>query len=104
MAAQRRGMPIVAWWPNIVITFELTMLGAILTTVVSMLVAARLPTMKKALYDPAVSDGKSSLVCPSHQTARRTSFVRRSMAPVRSVSRPRIWPARNPKGSVFGAT
>ena len=52
------GMPIVAWWPNIVITFELTMLGAILTTVVSMLVAARLPTMKKALYDPAVSDGK----------------------------------------------
>jgi Protein of unknown function (DUF3341) len=52
------GMPIVAWWPNIVITFELTMLGAILTTVVSMLVAARMPTMKNVLYDPAVSDGK----------------------------------------------
>ena len=52
------GMPIVAWWPNIVITFELTMLGAILTTVVSMLVAARLPSAKRLLYDPAVSDGK----------------------------------------------
>lgn len=53
------GMPIVAWWPNIVITFELTMLGAILTTVGSLLVAARLPaSLKRALYDPAVSDGK----------------------------------------------
>jgi hypothetical protein len=52
------GMPIVAWWPNIVITFELTMLGAILTTVASLLVAARLPAVKSSLYDPAVSDGK----------------------------------------------
>jgi hypothetical protein len=53
------GMPIVAWWPNIVITFELTMLGAILTTVASLLVAARLPSaLTRALYDPAVSDGK----------------------------------------------
>ena len=34
------GMPIVAWWPNLVIIFELTMLGAILTTVVSLLVTA----------------------------------------------------------------
>jgi Alternative complex III, ActD subunit len=52
------GMPIVPWWPNTVITFELTMLGAILTTVISLLVAARLPSGKKAMYDPAVSDGK----------------------------------------------
>ncbi|MGB7217845.1 MAG: quinol:electron acceptor oxidoreductase subunit ActD [Vicinamibacterales bacterium] len=52
------GMPIVAWWPNLVIIFELTMLGAILTTVVSLLVTAGLPTLKGAMYDPAVSDGK----------------------------------------------
>ena len=52
------GMPIVAWWPNIIIIFELTMLGAIVTTVGSMLVAARLPSRKRGLYDPAVSDGK----------------------------------------------
>jgi len=52
------GMPIVAWWPNLVIIFELTMLGAILTTVVSLLVAASLPTTKRAMYDPAVSDGR----------------------------------------------
>jgi hypothetical protein len=53
------GMPVVAPWPNLVVTFELTMLGAILTTVISMLVAAGLPARgTKALYDPDVSDGK----------------------------------------------
>src|SRR5947207_1153616 len=52
------GMPIVAWWPNLVIIFELTMLGAILTTVVSLLVTSKLPAFGKTIYDPAVSDGK----------------------------------------------
>src|SRR5215813_7644156 len=38
------GMPIVAWWPNIIILFELTMLGAILATVISLFVTTELPT------------------------------------------------------------
>ena len=52
------GMPIVAWWPNLVIIFEMTMLGAIVTTVVSLLVTSSLPKFGPAMYDPAVSDGK----------------------------------------------
>ena len=52
------GMPIVAWYPNLVIIFEMTMLGAIVTTVISLLVTAKLPRFGKSLYDPAVSDGK----------------------------------------------
>ena len=52
------GMPIVAWWPNLVIIFEMTMLGAIVTTVVSLLVTSSLPTFRQPLYDPEVSDGK----------------------------------------------
>jgi hypothetical protein len=52
------GMPIVAWWPNLVIIFELTMLGAILTTVGALLVTAQLPSRMRSMYDPAVSDGK----------------------------------------------
>ena len=52
------GMPIVAWWPNLVIIFEMTMLGAIITTVVSLLVSSKLPSFRQDLYDPAVSDGK----------------------------------------------
>ena len=52
------GMPIVALWPNLVVTFELTMLGAILTTVVALLVTAKLPAREPALYDPEVSNGQ----------------------------------------------
>jgi hypothetical protein len=51
------GLPIFAWWPNLIITFELTMLGAILATVVTLVVTARLGR-GSSFYDPAVSDGK----------------------------------------------
>jgi molybdopterin-containing oxidoreductase family membrane subunit len=51
-------MPIVAWWPNLIIVFELTMLGGILAAVATLLVTARLPNWKPKLYDPEVSDGK----------------------------------------------
>jgi hypothetical protein len=51
-------MPIVAWWTNLIIMFELTMLGGILAAVITLLVTARLPDWKPKLYDPEVSDGK----------------------------------------------
>ncbi len=50
------GLPTFAWWPNVIIVFELTMLGAILTTVVTLVVTARLGRGSR-LYDPAVSQG-----------------------------------------------
>ena len=52
------GMPIVAWWPNLIIVFELTMLFAVIATVITLLVTAGLPRRVPALYDPAVSDGR----------------------------------------------
>ena len=51
------GMPIVAMWPNLIVMFELTMLGGILATVIALLITAALPRRKPALYDQAVSDG-----------------------------------------------
>jgi hypothetical protein len=51
------GLPIYAWWPNLVIIFELTMLGAIIATVATLVVSALLPTRARALYDPEVTDG-----------------------------------------------
>jgi hypothetical protein len=51
------GMPIVATWPNLIIMFELTMLFAVLSTVATLLVTARIPGRRPGLYDPAVSDG-----------------------------------------------
>jgi hypothetical protein len=52
------GMPIVAMWPNLVIIFELTMLFAILTTVLTLLVTTKIPRRQPVLYDRAVSDGQ----------------------------------------------
>jgi Protein of unknown function (DUF3341) len=52
------GMPVFAWWPNIIIMFELTMLGSIVATVVSLLIMTELPTIRSKVYDPEVSQGK----------------------------------------------
>jgi len=51
------GLPIFAWWPNIIIIFELTMLGAITATVITLVVSALVPTRGRSLYDPEVTDG-----------------------------------------------
>jgi len=51
------GLPTYAWWPNLIIIFELTMLGAILATVITLIVSALLPSSGGRLYDPEVTDG-----------------------------------------------
>jgi hypothetical protein len=50
------GLPTFAWWPNLIIIFELTMLGAIVATVITLFVTAGLGRPSR-FYDPAVSDG-----------------------------------------------
>lgn len=52
------GMSIVSMWPNGIITYEFTMLGAILTTLFVLIIAARSPRESARLYDPEVSNGK----------------------------------------------
>lgn len=52
------GMPLVAPFPSGIVTYELTMMGAVLTTVITLLIASRLPKWKQPLYDPEVSYGK----------------------------------------------
>jgi hypothetical protein len=52
------GMPIVAPFPTAIVTYELTMLGAVLTTIVTLLITAKIPKWKQELYDPEVTRGK----------------------------------------------
>ena len=52
------GLPTFAWWPNLIIMFELTMLGAVVATVITLVVTAGFGRAKGRLYDPEVSDGK----------------------------------------------
>jgi hypothetical protein len=65
------GLPTFAWWPNLIIMFELTMLGAILATVITLVVSAGLGR-RPSFYDPAVSDGKIlvGVANPSEASAR----------------------------------
>ena len=52
------GLPVFAWWPNLIIMFELTMLGAILATVATLIASALIPAGRGTLYDPEVTNGK----------------------------------------------
>jgi hypothetical protein len=52
------GLPIFAWWPNLIIIFEMTMLGAILATVITLIVTAFWQDRGRTLYDPEVTEGK----------------------------------------------
>lgn len=51
-------MAIVPWYANLIVVFELTMLGAILATVITLIVTSGLLRRRPALYDPEVSSGK----------------------------------------------
>jgi Protein of unknown function (DUF3341) len=51
------GMPIVSPWPNLIVIFEMTMLGAILATVITLFITAKLPSRLSQLYDPEVTNG-----------------------------------------------
>ena len=65
------GMPIVAPWTVGLITYETTMLGAVLATLVGMLVETGLPNFKNLPYDPSVVDGGVVLAvsCPPDSRA-----------------------------------
>ena len=52
------GMPIVSLYANMVPLFEMTMLGAVLATVATLVVTARLGRKGIEIYDKEVSDGK----------------------------------------------
>jgi hypothetical protein len=52
------GMSITPGWTNGIIVYEMIMLGAILTTLVVLLIGAGLPNFKGVLSDPEVGKGK----------------------------------------------
>ena len=52
------GMPITPGWTNGIIVYEMTMLGAILTTLFTLLRGAGLPNFKGVIADPEIWMGK----------------------------------------------
>ena len=49
--------PIIAYFPTGIVTYELTMLFALVGTIVGMFLEMRLPPWGKRLYDPAIAEG-----------------------------------------------
>lgn len=49
--------PIIAFYPTGIITYELTMLFAVLGTIVGMFMEMKLPPWKERVYDPAIGEG-----------------------------------------------
>ncbi len=49
--------PIIAYFPTGIVTYELTMLFALVGTMVGMFLEMRLPPAGKRLYDPAIGEG-----------------------------------------------
>ena len=72
------GLPTYAWWPNLIIIFELTMLGAILATVITLVVTAGLGRGGGKLYDPEVTDG-SILVGVENPAADRVADLQKAL-------------------------
>ncbi len=52
------GMPLSPMWTDGIIVYELTMLGAILTALITLLVGAKLPNFKGVIKDPEIWLGK----------------------------------------------
>jgi Alternative complex III, ActD subunit len=71
------GMPLVSKWPTGIVTYELTMLGAILTTVVTLLITTRLPHWNFDVYDAEVSYGKILIGVAEPSAESRADFEQR---------------------------
>jgi len=73
-------MPIVAWYPNLIVVFEMTMLGAILATVLMLIFAGGLGRKMPVLYDPEVTNGKILVGIADPGDAKRGDIERALLA------------------------
>jgi len=74
------GMPLVTKWPSGIITYELTMLGAILTTAITLLITAKLLRWDLDIYDPEISYGKILIGVVAPAAESRADFEDRLRA------------------------
>jgi Alternative complex III, ActD subunit len=80
--------PIVALFPAGIITYELTMLFAVLGAIVGMFLEMRLPPRGERLYDPAIGEGHIgiSVFVPSTERKKRAESIMTQAGAVRTVS------------------
>jgi hypothetical protein len=70
------GMPIFTLWPVVIIAYELTMLGVVVASVITLFVSAIIPGLKEKFYDPEVSNGKILIGVMDPSTSARADIER----------------------------
>jgi len=74
------GMPIAPRWTDGIVAYELTMLGAILATLLTLLASTRLPDWREKVYDPEVSNGRILVGVMDPAEAMRAELERALLA------------------------
>jgi hypothetical protein len=71
------GKPIISLPPMAIVTYEGTMLGAILFTVLGIIFESRLPNLKQGLYDPRITEGYIGVLvnCEENQLNRVSTIM-----------------------------
>ena len=85
------GMPVVTLWTDGIITYELTMLGAILTTGLVFLLTGVLRGRDQSPYEPEVSEGKVLVGVASVPASLRSKIVE-SLRAFGEIQQPRRTP------------
>ncbi len=80
--------PIIAYYPTGIITYELTMLFAILGAIVGRFLEMRLPPWKERVYDPAIGEGAIgiSVTVESRDRAGKAERIMQEAGAVRTLS------------------
>jgi ActD protein len=71
-------MPIVTNWSNLIIIFELTMLGAVFASVITLMFSAKLPGRMPKFYDLEVSYGKILIGVANPRNVERVEHALRA--------------------------
>jgi hypothetical protein len=80
--------PIIALYPTGIITYEITMLFALLGTMVGMFLEMKLPPRGKRPYDEAISEGciGISVFVPGGEKSRQAEEIMRQAGAVRTIA------------------
>ncbi len=76
------GKPILAWPAMVIISYEGTLLGAVIFTIVGIIFESRLPRPRLAPYDPRITEGFIGLLvtCPDDRVNAVEQALRRGNA------------------------
>jgi hypothetical protein len=88
---QTGNKPIIALYPTAIVTFEVTMLFAIIGTMLGMFLEMGLPPLRKRPYDPSISEGCIGICLSIHPGGEavicgRTAQPEECMGPIVSLS------------------